>query len=145
MQQDKTSNPTFFQWNEFGPSAGLTAGLGSVRVKGQSARRTSNGGCALTWSLGQCAGGRNLLPWPGDTLLEIKCHWCWLWPGTQRLHATTWISDYAIVGVIVDFNSSVPSPREPHALAWGPSSFHTKIFRVERTRLKTIEKITDSL
>ena len=32
MQQDKTSNSTFFQWNEFGPSAGLTAGLGSVRV-----------------------------------------------------------------------------------------------------------------
>ena len=32
MQQDKTSNLTFFQWNEFGPSAGLTAGLGSVRV-----------------------------------------------------------------------------------------------------------------
>ena len=27
----------------------------------------------------------------------------------------------------------------------GPSSFHTKIFRVERTRLKTVEKITDSL
>ena len=37
------------------------------------------------------------------------------------------------------------SPREPHALAWGPSSFHTKIFRVERTRLKTVEKITESL
>ena len=37
------------------------------------------------------------------------------------------------------------SPREPHALAWGPSSFHTKIFRVERTRLKTVEKITNSL
>ena len=37
MQQDKTSNLTFFQWNEFGPSAGLTAGLGSVRV---SCRRT---------------------------------------------------------------------------------------------------------
>ena len=36
------------------------------------------------------------------------------------------------------------SPREPHALAWGPSSFHTKIFRVERTRLKTVERITDS-
>ena len=32
MQQDKTSNFTFFQWNQFGPSAGLTAGLGSVRV-----------------------------------------------------------------------------------------------------------------
>ena len=32
VQQDKTSNFTFFQWNEFGPSAGLTAGLGSVRV-----------------------------------------------------------------------------------------------------------------
>ena len=28
------------------------------------------------------------------------------------------------------------SPRESHALAWGPSRFHTKIFRVERTRLK---------
>ena len=37
------------------------------------------------------------------------------------------------------------SPREPHALAWGPSSSHTKIFRIERTRLKTGEKITDSL
>ena len=34
MQQDKTSNFTFFQWDEFGPSAGLTAGLGSVRVSG---------------------------------------------------------------------------------------------------------------
>ena len=33
------------------------------------------------------------------------------------------------------------SPREHHALAWGPSSFHTKIFRVERTRLKTVEKL----
>ena len=32
MQQDKTPNFTFFQWNEFGPSAGLKAGLGSVRV-----------------------------------------------------------------------------------------------------------------
>ena len=37
------------------------------------------------------------------------------------------------------------SPREPHALAWGPSSFHTKTFRVERTRLKTMEINTDSL
>ena len=37
------------------------------------------------------------------------------------------------------------SPRERQALAWGPSSFHTKIFRVERTRLKTIENITNSL
>ena len=37
------------------------------------------------------------------------------------------------------------SPREPHALAWGPSSSHTKIFRVQRTRLKTGDKITDSL
>ena len=37
------------------------------------------------------------------------------------------------------------SPREPHALAWGPSSSHTKMFRVERTRLKTGEKVTDSL
>ena len=43
MQQDKTSNFTFFQWNEFGPSAGLTAGLGSVRVKGfDSCDRPSN-------------------------------------------------------------------------------------------------------
>ena len=33
------------------------------------------------------------------------------------------------------------SPREPHALACGPSSSHTKIFRVERARLKTAEKI----
>ena len=40
---------------------------------------------------------------------------------------------------------SATSPREPHSLEWGPSSFHTKIFRVERTRLKTGEKITDSL
>ena len=32
MQQDKTPNPTFFQWNKFGPSAGLMASLGSVRV-----------------------------------------------------------------------------------------------------------------
>ena len=32
MQQDKTSKFTFFQWNEFGPSAGLKAVLGSVRV-----------------------------------------------------------------------------------------------------------------
>ena len=31
------------------------------------------------------------------------------------------------------------SPREPHALAWGLSSSHTKIFRVERARLKTGE------
>ena len=30
VQLGKISN--FFQWNEFGPSAGLTAGLGSVRV-----------------------------------------------------------------------------------------------------------------
>ena len=31
----KVNFPTwlFFQWNEFGPSAGLTAGLGSVRAK----------------------------------------------------------------------------------------------------------------
>ena len=41
--------------------------------------------------------------------------------------------------------SGADSPREPHALAWGPSSFHIKIFRVERTRLKTVEKTTDSL
>ena len=33
LQQDKTSNFTFFQWNEFGPSAGLMAGLGSGRVR----------------------------------------------------------------------------------------------------------------
>ena len=36
------------------------------------------------------------------------------------------------------------SPREPHALEWGPSSFHTKIFRVdpvERARLKTGQKL----
>ena len=33
------------------------------------------------------------------------------------------------------------SPREPHALAWGPSSSHTKIFRIERTSLKTGEKL----
>ena len=33
------------------------------------------------------------------------------------------------------------SPREPHALAWGPSSSHTKIFRIERTKLKTGEKL----
>ena len=32
VQQDKIYNLTFFQWNEFGPSADLTAGLGSVRV-----------------------------------------------------------------------------------------------------------------
>ena len=32
VQQDKTSNFTFFQWNEFGPSAGLRASLGSVRL-----------------------------------------------------------------------------------------------------------------
>ena len=32
------------------------------------------------------------------------------------------------------------SPREPHALAWGPSNSHTKIFRVERARLKTMGK-----
>ena len=32
------------------------------------------------------------------------------------------------------------SPRKPHALAWGRSSSHTKIFRVERARLKTGEK-----
>ena len=37
------------------------------------------------------------------------------------------------------------SPREPHAQAWGPSSFHTKFFRIERTRLKTVDKNTDSL
>ena len=34
VQQGKLSNFTFFfQWNEFGPSAGLTAGIGSVRAK----------------------------------------------------------------------------------------------------------------
>ena len=37
------------------------------------------------------------------------------------------------------------SPREPHTLAWGSSSSHTKIFRVEPARLKTREKITESL
>ena len=31
-QQGKTSSFTFFQWNEFRPSAGLTAGLESVQV-----------------------------------------------------------------------------------------------------------------
>ena len=36
VQHDKNSNFTFFQWYEFGPSAGLTAGLGSVRVRGPS-------------------------------------------------------------------------------------------------------------
>ena len=44
-----------------------------------------------------------------------------------------------------DYYYHKTSPREPHALAWGPSSFHTKIFRVEWTRLKTVEKDTDSL
>ena len=33
------------------------------------------------------------------------------------------------------------SPREPHALAWGPSSSHTEILRVERARLKIGEKL----
>ena len=35
-----------------------------------------------------------------------------------------WFSDFAEVPV-------TSSPREPHALAWGPSSSHTKIFRVQ--------------
>ena len=33
------------------------------------------------------------------------------------------------------------SPKEPHALAWGPSSSHTEILRVERARLKIGEKL----
>ena len=33
------------------------------------------------------------------------------------------------------------SPREPHALALGPSYFHTKKFLVERARLKTGKKL----
>ena len=36
---------------------------------------------------------------------------------------------------------SLCSPREPRAMAWGPSSSHTKIFRVERARLKTGDKL----
>ena len=31
----------------------------------------------------------------------------------------------------------ITSPREPYTLVWGPSSSHTKIFRVQRARLKT--------
>ena len=37
VQQDKTSNFTFFQWNEFEPWAGLMAGLGSLRVRAWAA------------------------------------------------------------------------------------------------------------
>ena len=40
-------------------------------------------------------------------------------------------------------NSSI-RPTEPHALAWGPTNFHTKIFQLERHRLKIDEKIIDS-
>ena len=36
-------------------------------------------------------------------------------------------------------------PTEPHALAWGLTNFHTKIFQLERHRLKISEKIIDSL
>ena len=52
-----------------------------------------------------------------------------------------WRLDATSVGRAAPRSSPGPSPREPHALAWGPSSFHTKIFRVERTRLKTVEKL----
>ena len=34
----------------------------------------------------------------------------------------------------------VHRPTEPHALAWGPTNIHTKIFQLERHRLKIDEK-----
>ena len=43
--------------------------------------------------------------------------------------------------LISTINMYFLSPREPHALVWGPSCSHTKIFRIERTRLKTGEKL----
>ena len=53
VQQDKTSNFTFFQWNEFGPSAGL----GSVRVNLKEAFQTTGG---EMWGR---TGGLNPYPW----------------------------------------------------------------------------------
>ena len=51
VQQDKTSNFTFFQWNEFGPSAGLMADLGSVRVTQSCLPGSSNPALSSTTQL----------------------------------------------------------------------------------------------
>ena len=63
----------------------------------------------------------------------------------SRLQCFNTTSPEHVFFLTVESISADYSPREPHALAWGPSSSHTKIFRVERMRLKTGEKITDSL
>ena len=63
MQQDKTSNFTFFQWKEFWPSAGLTAGLGSVRVSsGAPVRSIEKNPCSL-----------HLPYWSTFSIMTIPC------------------------------------------------------------------------
>ena len=73
----------------------------------------------------------------------------WLYFETKKMK--TW--DGCLKSGLMSTRASFPSPhgygydspREPHALARGPSGYHTNIFRIERARLKTEKKITDFL